>query len=66
MPLVAFVGDQLGDFPAASEQIPGTGNDAAFGLTSFLLPNSMYGGWTTGVTRVRSGAERCISYEGSH
>jgi 5'-nucleotidase (lipoprotein e(P4) family) len=54
MPIVAFVGDQLGDFPAASEQIPGTGNDAAFGITAFLLPNSMYGGWTSGVTRERS------------
>jgi acid phosphatase len=56
--IVAFVGDQLGDFPAASEQIPGTGDDATFGLNSFLLPNSMYGGWTTRVTRVSSGVER--------
>ena len=51
--IVAFVGDQLGDFPAASEQIPQTGSDAAFGRVCFLLPNSMYGGWVTNVTRVR-------------
>lgn len=56
--IVALVGDQLGDFPAASEQIPGTGDDAAFGVSSFLLPNSMYGGWTAGVTRVPSATER--------
>jgi len=53
MRVAAFVGDQLGDFPESAEQIPGTGNDAAFGRTCFLLPNSMYGAWTTRVTRVR-------------
>jgi 5'-nucleotidase (lipoprotein e(P4) family) len=52
--VVVFVGDQMGDFPGPAEQIPQTGSDAAFGRTCFLLPNSMYGGWTTGVTRVRS------------
>jgi 5'-nucleotidase (lipoprotein e(P4) family) len=52
MRVVVFVGDQLGDFPEASEQIPQTGSDAAFGRTCFLLPNSMYGAWTTRVTRV--------------
>jgi acid phosphatase len=53
MPMRApvFVGDQLGDFPEASERIPDTGTDAAFGRTCFLLPNPMYGTWTTGVTR---------------
>jgi 5'-nucleotidase (lipoprotein e(P4) family) len=49
--VIAFVGDQLGDFPAASEQIPQTGTDSAFGRVCFLLPNSMYGGWVTSVTR---------------
>jgi 5'-nucleotidase (lipoprotein e(P4) family) len=48
---VAFLGDQMGDFPDASEHIPDTGTDAAFGRTCFLLPNSMYGQWTTRVTR---------------
>jgi 5'-nucleotidase (lipoprotein e(P4) family) len=49
--VVAFVGDQLEDFPGASEQIPDTGTDEAFGRTCFLLPNPMYGRWTTEVTR---------------
>jgi 5'-nucleotidase (lipoprotein e(P4) family) len=52
MRAVVFVGDQLGDFPDASEQIPQTGDDAAFGRTCFLLPNPMYGAWTTRVTRI--------------
>jgi 5'-nucleotidase (lipoprotein e(P4) family) len=49
--VVVFVGDQFGDFPDASEQIPQTGTDEAFGHTCFLMPNSMYGPWTTRVTR---------------
>jgi 5'-nucleotidase (lipoprotein e(P4) family) len=52
MRVVAFVGDQVTDFPAAAEKIPDTGTDEAFGRTCFLLPNSMYGGWETRVTRV--------------
>jgi 5'-nucleotidase (lipoprotein e(P4) family) len=51
MKVAAFVGDQMGDFPAADENIPETGNDGAFGRTCFLLPNPMYGDWTTRVTR---------------
>ena len=54
MRILAFVGDQLGDFPSASEQIAGTGVDTAFGRHCFLLPNSMYGGWTSSVTRLRT------------
>jgi 5'-nucleotidase (lipoprotein e(P4) family) len=53
MRVLAFVGDQLGDFPAAAEMIPGTGSDAAFGTTCFLLPNPMYGDWVSRVTRTR-------------
>lgn len=53
MRAVAFVGDQMGDFPAADEGILDTGSDDAFGRTCFLLPNSMYGEWTARVTRVR-------------
>lgn len=52
MRILAFVGDQLGDFPAAGEKIAGTGADTAFGRHCFLLPNSMYGAWTTAVTRL--------------
>src|SRR5262249_37857914 len=51
--VLAFVGDQMGDFPAADEHIADTGTDDAFGRTCFLLPNSMYGEWTTKVTRRR-------------
>jgi 5'-nucleotidase (lipoprotein e(P4) family) len=53
MQVIAFVGDQLGDFPPASEQIPQTGNNSAFGRVCFLLPNSMYGGWERTVTRAK-------------
>ena len=51
MKIAVLVGDQMGDFPAADENIPETGGDAAFGRTCFLLPNPMYGDWTTRVTR---------------
>lgn len=53
MQIAVLVGDQMGDFPAADEKIPNTGTDAAFGHTEFLLPNPMYGAWTTKVTRIR-------------
>jgi acid phosphatase len=52
MRVLAFVGDQLGDFPGTSEEIAETGSDTAFGHRCFLLPNSMYGAWTTAVTRL--------------
>jgi len=54
MQVVAFIGDQMGDFPDAAEHIPGAGGDDAFGRICFLLPNPMYGGWAAaGVTRKR-------------
>ncbi len=49
--LIAFVGDQLSDFPSADEGISETGSDSAFGHTCFLLPNPTYGKWTNTVTR---------------
>jgi 5'-nucleotidase (lipoprotein e(P4) family) len=49
--VLAFVGDQMGDFPAAGEGDGDAGNDAAFGVRYFLLPDPMYGGWTSRVTR---------------
>lgn len=52
MRIAAFVGDQMSDFPAPDEQIAGAGSDEAFGRTCFLLPNPMYGAWTTAVTRI--------------
>jgi len=50
--VVAFIGDQMGDFPQNGETFTGAGTDAEFGRTFFILPNPMYGGWVTGVTRV--------------
>lgn len=50
---VAFIGDQMGDFPEPNENVPGTGTDDAFGTVNFLLPNPMYGDWTSRVTRTR-------------
>lgn len=49
--IAAFVGDQTSDFPQAGEPDPDAGNDHAYGTRFFLLPNPMYGSWTTRVTR---------------
>jgi 5'-nucleotidase (lipoprotein e(P4) family) len=45
--VVAFVGDNITDFPALSQSIRGTGDDAfnAFGSRFFVIPNPMYGSW---------------------
>lgn len=51
MRILLFIGDQVSDFPGADERIAGAGTDADFGRTCFLLPNPMYGAWTTAVTR---------------
>ncbi len=51
--VLVFVGDQLGDFPAAGEDDPDAGADAAFGTRYFLLPDPMYGSWERRVTRRR-------------
>ena len=51
--IAAFVGDQIGDFPAAGEPFPGAGEDSAFGIRFFMLPNPMYGPWSRRVTRQR-------------
>ena len=50
--VLAFMGDQMGDFPQAGEAFPGAGSDAEFGRTFFILPDPMYGAWTTAPTRV--------------
>jgi len=52
-PVLVWVGDQLGDFPAAGESDADAGSEEAFGRRYFLLPNPMYGNWTTRVTRKR-------------
>lgn len=51
MTVLAFLGDQMGDFPQTGEPDADAGHDEAFGVRYFLLPNPMYGGWVTRVTR---------------
>ncbi len=55
--IVAFVGDQMTDFPQPPESsiFPMAGKDDAFGTSLFLLPQPMYGKWVSAVTR-ESGA----------
>jgi 5'-nucleotidase (lipoprotein e(P4) family) len=45
--VVAFVGDNVLDFPGQSQAIRTQGDDAfeAFGVRFFVLPNPMYGSW---------------------
>jgi 5'-nucleotidase (lipoprotein e(P4) family) len=45
--VIAFVGDNITDFPALSQAIRGTGDGAfnEFGSRYFMLPNPMYGSW---------------------
>ncbi len=45
--IVAFLGDNVLDFPAQSQAIEkqGDGAFAAFGVRFFVLPNPMYGSW---------------------
>ena len=51
IPVLVFIGDQLGDFPGDGESYPDAGSADAFGHRFFLLPNPMYGVWTSAVTR---------------
>ena len=48
--VVVYVGDQLGDFPVAGEE-PEAADPESFGTRYFLLPDPMYGDWTSKVTR---------------
>jgi 5'-nucleotidase (lipoprotein e(P4) family) len=45
--VVAFVGDNILDFPTLSQAIKGTGDGAfnEFGSRFFVIPNPMYGSW---------------------
>jgi 5'-nucleotidase (lipoprotein e(P4) family) len=45
--VVAYVGDNIRDFPAASQAIRETGPEgfAKFGTTWFIVPNPLYGSW---------------------
>lgn len=51
--VAAFVGDQMGDFPATGAPFPQAGEDSAFGTRFFMIPNPMYGPWARKVTRRR-------------
>ena len=45
--VLLWVGDNIQDFPALSQDVRTRGDDAfdAFGLRYFMLPNPMYGSW---------------------
>jgi 5'-nucleotidase (lipoprotein e(P4) family) len=45
--VVAFVGDNITDFPKLSQAIQGAGDEAfnEFGSRFFVIPNPMYGSW---------------------
>ncbi len=45
--VVAFIGDNIQDFPALGQAVRGTGPEgfAAFGVRYFVVPNPMYGSW---------------------
>jgi len=43
--VVAFVGDNIQDFPAKTQRNPGSFGE--FGRSLFILPNPIYGSWTT-------------------
>ena len=53
VPVLVYVGDQMGDFPAAVESDQDAGKDDAFGRRYFILPDPLYGAWTSRVTRQR-------------
>jgi len=45
--VVAFVGDNIRDFPGQSQALRGQPDEAfaPFGARFFVLPNPMYGSW---------------------
>ena len=45
--VVAFIGDNIQDFPKLSQAIKGSGDAAftEFGSRFFVIPNPMYGSW---------------------
>jgi 5'-nucleotidase (lipoprotein e(P4) family) len=47
--VLAFVGDNITDFPKLSQAIRGTGDEpfSEFGSRFFVLPNPMYGSWVS-------------------
>jgi acid phosphatase len=49
--VLAYLGDQYGDFPEDGEQGAESRRADGFGRTQFVLPNPMYGAWASRVTR---------------
>jgi 5'-nucleotidase (lipoprotein e(P4) family) len=47
--VLAFIGDNITDFPKLSQAIRGTGDEAfsEFGSRFFVIPNPMYGSWVS-------------------
>lgn len=43
--VLVWVGDNIGDFPSLTQTAPG--DLALFGLSYFVLPNPLYGSWTS-------------------
>ena len=51
MTVLAYLGDNIHDFPEVDEEAQEGGRDAQFGLRYFLFANPMYGSWSRRVTR---------------
>lgn len=51
MSLLAYLGDNIHDFPEDGEESQEGGRDALFGMRYFLFPNPMYGSWSRKPTR---------------
>ena len=51
MSLLAYLGDNIHDFPEAGEETQEGGREGLFGIRYFLFPNPMYGSWSRKPTR---------------
>jgi 5'-nucleotidase (lipoprotein e(P4) family) len=49
--VLAYLGDNIHDFPEQSEEVQEGGRDAQFGHRYFMFPNPMYGSWSRRITR---------------
>ena len=49
--IVAFIGDNIQDFPGRTQGSPGSTDE--FGRSLFLLPNPMYGSWENNSLRAQ-------------
>jgi len=47
--VIAYVGDNIQDFPGLSQANPG--DSSHFGQDFFVLPNPMYGSWVGNIYR---------------